>query len=323
MCVSALPQHEASPATVVPLSERLGEDDGAVAAILFGAGLRGNLEVCDCANPRGGLARRVGYTDEFKKKFSQTPVIQLEAGQFLYDASVRSELIMLQNEQVARAYSRWPVDVINLGRYDLAWARKVLLRDGLAERMSALPMLKNLISANGVFDSDVAAPPSFIIREVSGPRVKSSRRRLRIGFVGVAAPNRPSGGVYDGTVTDMFTAARKAVLAARKRSDLLVIVAHSEMEQSERLARENPEADVVIAGNAEAMYKPKYVGKTLLVCAAPGNTQEGDLRIYQQPGGKFTFTFRSLDLDAGVPSNAEALAYTNEARKELDRLRFR
>jgi hypothetical protein len=29
------------------LDERLGEDDGAVAAILFGANMRGNLDTCD------------------------------------------------------------------------------------------------------------------------------------------------------------------------------------------------------------------------------------------------------------------------------------
>ena len=38
---------------------------GAALAILFGANMRGNLEVCDCKYPRGGLARRVGYVEAF------------------------------------------------------------------------------------------------------------------------------------------------------------------------------------------------------------------------------------------------------------------
>ncbi|HWP45085.1 MAG TPA: hypothetical protein VNO14_17715, partial [Blastocatellia bacterium] len=41
--------------------QRLGPDDGAALAILFGANMRGNLDLCDCNYPRGGLARRVGY----------------------------------------------------------------------------------------------------------------------------------------------------------------------------------------------------------------------------------------------------------------------
>ena len=154
LCASVLTQTPA-PAAPAPATfdERLGEDDGAALAILFGANLRGNLEMCDCNHPRGGLARRVGYVEAFRKKFTATPVIQLEAGHFLYDSSGYADYTMLQNEQVARAYSRWPVDVINLGRYDLIWARKMLAREGLAERVAALPMLKNLISANGVFGS--------------------------------------------------------------------------------------------------------------------------------------------------------------------------
>ncbi|HSQ18739.1 MAG TPA: hypothetical protein VLR92_00060, partial [Blastocatellia bacterium] len=51
------------------LDERLGTDDGAALAILFGANMRGNLDLCDCNYPRGGIARRVGYVQAFKKKF--------------------------------------------------------------------------------------------------------------------------------------------------------------------------------------------------------------------------------------------------------------
>lgn len=66
------------------LDERLGTDDGAALAILFGANMRGNLELCDCNYPRGGLSRRVGYVEAFKKKFKDTPVIQVEGGFFFY-----------------------------------------------------------------------------------------------------------------------------------------------------------------------------------------------------------------------------------------------
>ena len=60
------------------LDERLGTDDGAALAILFGANMRGNLDLCDCNYPRGGLARRVGYVEAFKKKFKETPVVQFD-----------------------------------------------------------------------------------------------------------------------------------------------------------------------------------------------------------------------------------------------------
>ena len=314
---------ETPPVQTASFDELLGEDDGPALAILFGANLRGNLQTCDCAHPRGGLARRIGYIEGFKKKFKQTAVLQLEAGQFLYDSFGYPDYVMLQNEQVARAFSQWPVEVINLGRYDLSWARKMLAREGLAERMAALPMLKNLVSANGVFEPDVAAPPPFIIREVTGPRIKGRKRALRIGFVGLAEPIKPSGGVFDGTVRNMFEVGRQTVLAARKKSDVLVIVAHSEFETALRLANENPEADVVIAGNAATVFNQRKIGKTTVVCAAPGNTEQGDLRLYLAPDGSFTFKFRSIPLDAAVPSDPAAAAYTEAARKEYSRFRER
>lgn len=296
----------------------LGIDDGPALAILFGGNLRGNLEMCDCTHPRGGLARRVGYVEGFKKKFKQTAVIQVEAGNFL-DATLdyrgqMPSLAALQNKLVLGAYDRWPVDVINLGRQDLIYAQQAFAADGLNERLRFLPILKNVITANGLFSGRAAAPPGMLIKEISGARIK--QKKLRAGFVGLAEPMQVSEG-RDATVSDMFEAARRTVLTARKQADLVVIVAHCEVETAVRLARENPEVDIVIAGNAETVFKPRTVGNTFIVCAAPGNTQEGDLRIYIGPGGKYRFTFRSTDLDNQVPADPAAIEYTKAVREEL------
>src|SRR5262249_51540545 len=81
------------------LDERLGQDDGAALALLIGANMRGNMEVCDCTHPRGSLPRRVGYLDAFRKKFKETPVLQVEAGNWTYDSTGYLPAVMLQNEQ--------------------------------------------------------------------------------------------------------------------------------------------------------------------------------------------------------------------------------
>jgi 2',3'-cyclic-nucleotide 2'-phosphodiesterase (5'-nucleotidase family) len=301
------------------LDQKLGADDGAAFAILFGANMRGNFDLCDCNYPRGGLARRVGYVETFKKKFKQTPVIQVEAGFFLYDSTGYPPAVVLQNEQVARAYSRWPVDVINLGRFDLVFARKLLEREGYTERVAALTMINNLISANGVFDKDAVAPPAYVIKEVTGPRIRGKKDKIRVGFVGLAEPIKPAEGI-DITVLNMFETARRVVPQARKESDLLIIVAHCELQNAVRLAQENPQADIVIAGNAASALRPRQVGNTLVVCAAPGNTQEGDIRVYINEDGRMSFKFLSIDLDAMVPSDPQAAAFAEAARLERNRL---
>ncbi|MBI3653912.1 MAG: hypothetical protein HY231_23015 [Acidobacteria bacterium] len=325
LTIGAWPQTTAPTKPLPPatFAERLGADEGAVLAILFGANMRGNLDLCDCNQPRGGLARRVGYVEAFKKHFPETPVVQVEVGQFWYNSDTISPALLAQNDYVSRAYSRWPMDVINLSRYDLLYAQRLLQKDGLDERRKTLPMMKNLISANGKFADDTVAPPPFLIKEVQVPRLKGAKKSIKLGFLGLAEPLRPSGGLMDNTVKNMYATARALVPQLRQQCDVLIILAHAELEGAMQLAQENPAADVVIAGNAEGFYNPREVGKTLVICAAPGNTREGDLRLLVSPEGQFRFKFLSTDLDALVPTDRAALAFAEEARDALFKLRTR
>jgi 2',3'-cyclic-nucleotide 2'-phosphodiesterase (5'-nucleotidase family) len=303
------------------LDERLGDDDGAAAAILFSANERGNLEVCDCTQPRGGLARRIGYLEAFKKRFKETPVLQVEAGNLFYNSDGYSAAVMLQNSQVVRAYGRWPVDVINLSRYDLIYAQRLFAREGLAERAAEFPAIKSMISANGVFGDAVAPPASYVVKEITGPRIVGAKRKLRVGFIGLAEPTKPGPGLMDAMVSDMTQAARFLVPTLRKKCDVVIIVAHAELNTAMKLAEQSPEADIVIAGNADGLYKPRQVGSTLVLSIAPGNIQQGDLRIYLDKAGRPSFKWRSTDLDSFVPSDPAALAFTDEARRERENAR--
>jgi 2',3'-cyclic-nucleotide 2'-phosphodiesterase (5'-nucleotidase family) len=301
------------------LDERLGIDDGAALAILFGANMRGNLDVCDCNYPRGGLARRVGYVEAFKRKFKDTPVIQVEGG-FFFSGTGGYAMADLRNEQTALAYSRFLPDVINIAREDLSYLKKLLIREGLSERAKALPLINNLISANAVFGPETQPPAPYLIREVSGPRISNGKKKLRIGFVGVAAPSNPGDGVMDATVTNMFEAATRGVLKARKECDVLVIVGHCDFESAMRLAKENLEADLVIAADSGGAFNPRRIGNTIVVGTAPGNTQESDLRLYIDKDGQFSYKFRANDLDALVPVDPAAAAFADAARLERARI---
>lgn len=324
LCAAAANSQAGAPAadksdTAQNMDLRLGQDDGAAFAILIGGNQRGNLELCDCNHPRGGLARRVGYAQAFKQKFKDTPVIQVDAGFIFYDATGYPKFAMTLNDLVVRAYSRWPLDVVNLGRFDLSYAQKLFERDGFEERKASLPLLGNIISANGVFGPEASPPPPFIIREISGPRINKRGGKVKVAFVGVAAPIRASKGLLDATVSNMFEAARRGVLAARKQADLVVIVSHAEWAPAKRLAEENPEADIVIAGNAEGFFNPINVGNVLLVPAAPGNVKQGDLRVYFDKDHHASFKFRATDLDDVVPADAAASAFVEAGRQERQR----
>jgi len=242
-------------------------------------------------------------------------VIKVEGG-FFFTNGAGTPPEDLQNGQVALAYSHWPMDVINLGRDDLSYVKKLLAREGLDERIKRFPMISNMISANAVLGENLKAPPAYVIKEIGGPRIFDGKKKLKVGFVGVAAPNNPGEGMRDGAVSNMFEAATRAVLKARKECDLLVIVAHCELEPALKLAQENLEADVVIAADSGGIYNPRRVGNTLVVSAAPGNIREGDLRIYLDKAGHATFKFLSTDLDEQAPSDPEAAAFVETARAE-------
>ena len=117
-------------------------------------------------------------------------------------------------------------------------------------------------------------------------------------------------------MTNMFETTTRAVLKARKECDVLVIVAHCDLASALRLASENLEADVVIAADSGGIYNPRRVGNTLVVSAAPGNVQEGDLRLYFEKDGQISYKFRSTDLDVLVPVDPAAAAFAEAARAE-------
>jgi 2',3'-cyclic-nucleotide 2'-phosphodiesterase (5'-nucleotidase family) len=226
----------------------------------------------------------------------------------------------LKNEQTARAFSRFPPDVINLGRDDLSYAQRLLVKEGLTERTKKFPMIKNLISANAVFAANAEPPPPYTIKEVGGPRIFGGKKKIKIGFVGLAAPTNPGAGVIDATVGNMFQTVTPFVLKARKECDVLVLVAHCDLASAVRLASENLELDVVIAADSGGIYNPRRIGNTLVVSAAPGNTQESDLRLYIDKDGQITYKFRANDLDALVPVDPAAAAFADAARAERDRI---
>jgi 2',3'-cyclic-nucleotide 2'-phosphodiesterase (5'-nucleotidase family) len=177
-------------------------------------------------------------------------------------------------------------------------------------------MIKNIISANGVFSADAVAPPPYLIREVGGPRIYGGKKKIKIGFIGVAAPNNPGAGVKDATVKNIYETTTQTVIAARKECDLLVLVAYCDWASALKLASENLDVDVVIAADSGGIYNPRRVGNTMVVSVAPGNTQESDLRLYMSADGQITYKFRANDLDALVPVDAAAAAFAEAARAE-------
>ena len=207
---------------------------------------------------------------------------------------------------ILKAYDQYPVDVVNASSHDLAFLSKLLKAEG-ANASGRPPVLKRIVSANTIAASPGAlAPPPFLVRDIPpAPKGAAHQKPIRVAFVGLAELSNQFLSGFK--VTDPIEAAKRVVPEARRRADLVVVLAYGRMEEVIRIAREVPAIDVVIAGTGDMFTPPMRFGETL-VAFTPFETRFlGELRFYRNDQGKFTTRARFISLDAGVGDDAEAL----------------
>jgi len=234
----------------------------------------------------------------------------VETGYFLADertthGEIRADL-NIKNELILKAYDQYPVDVVNASSHDLAFLSKLLKTD-LRTSAGGLPVIKRLVSANTIADSAGAlAPQPFIVREIPiAPKGAANQKPIRVAFVGLAElDNQALSGLK---VTDPIEAAKRVVPEARRRADLVVVLAHGRLDGMIRIAREVPGIDVVIAGTADMFTPPMRIGETLLAFTPFETRFLGEIRFYRNDQGKFSTRERFISLDAGVGDDQGAL----------------
>ncbi|HSE35764.1 MAG TPA: multiheme c-type cytochrome [Blastocatellia bacterium] len=228
-----------------------------------------------------------------------------------------------------KAYSQFPVDVLNLSSHDLRYFADSLSKDGVARSADTEPQVNRLVSANTIDErtgSQLVRP--FIVREVLSNR--TGAKPVRVAFIGLTetTPDPPSGVKF----TDPAEAARRTVPEARKVADLVVVLAKIKSQpEVARIAREVTGIDVIIDGNASSLEDgftpPVYVGPTLLVFTPYETRMLGELRFYRDAHGKFSTKQRFVTLDemlvpedpaakqvVAAAANAESNTRTKSAR---------
>src|SRR5215471_2839238 len=125
----------------------------------------------------GGLARRAGYMRAFElRSASEAPAFYVDAGNFLSDDKfVAGQLppeVIAKNKWVVKAYGQFGQAAANLSYDDLPYAAELLKKDGYADRVSEMPFIKKLVSANLVPDQSHEAPAPYVIKEISLKRGK-------------------------------------------------------------------------------------------------------------------------------------------------------
>src|SRR5215467_785878 len=206
------------PAPSGTLEDRLDRDDGYGIVLFYSMGIRGNLEVCGCPiHPLGGVARRTGYINAFRKRSPDAAILQVDAGYIFSDdlnlegTDLRADA-RLMNDWIVRANEAMGLDIVNLGFRDLLYAGSLLKADAKLK-----PEKSSLISANikamNAGDADRAMPAPYVIKIVTGKRLPQPVRIAFIGLSDVAPDERKDSVAKSGFVIEDPLAAAKAALA--------------------------------------------------------------------------------------------------------------
>ncbi|MDX2030493.1 MAG: multiheme c-type cytochrome [Blastocatellia bacterium] len=313
------------PAPSGALKDRLDKDDGYGIVLFYSMGIHGNLEVCGCPiYPLGGVARRMGYINAFRKRSPDAAVLQVDAGYIFnddlnYDGSDLRGDARLMNDYIVRANEVMGLDVVNLGYRDLRYAGSLLAPDAKLK-----PEKSTLVSANikPTWGGRVAPAP-YTIKIVTGKRLA---RPVRIAFIGLsdaASEEFKSDVAASGfVISDPLIAARAALAEVHDKADVTVIVGYLRLPTVNKLAAQNPDLDLIIAADERGIvFDPKQVNNTMIVYAAKETKHLGELRFYLDAEGIVDrFTARYVELDAVIPDDPEMAAMTRQARKDLDGL---
>jgi hypothetical protein len=259
------------------------------------------------------LARRVNYINAFKEKFKDVPSLLVDTGHFLADErSTHGELrfdSVIRSDRVLRAYDRFPVDVANVSAYDAPFISRPHAKGDSA--VEPYPMLGRVVSANIVGDAKYAPAP-FVVREI---QERSNARRgkpTRVAFIGLSSPEAalPPGL----RLIDPVEAAKRVVPEAKKRADVIIVLAHLQTDPLVRIAREVSGIDAIINGSGEIFRAPMRLGDTFIAFTPFEMRTMGELRFYRDAQGKLSVWDRYISLDDEVGDDPETLKVVEEAR---------
>lgn len=319
------------PAPSGSVKDRLGEDDGYGIVVFYSSTVHGNLEVCGCPiHPLGGVARRAGYINAFKRRSPDTAVLQVDAG-FIFGDETNSagelrEDIRLMNDWIVRANEVMGLDIVNIGFRDLRYAG-MLLNPSAAWDGKPKPEKSVLISSNvKPGDSSRVSPAPYVIKIATAKRLPQP---VRIAFIGVSdtaseehqAAQKASGLV----INDPLASVKAALAEVHDKVDVTVVVGFMSLPMVNRLARQNDDLDLIINTDERGLVPdPRQINNSLVVYAAKETKHLGELRFYVDKEGIVDrFTARYVELDEVIPDDPQMLAITKQARKEIDVLQNR
>jgi len=267
------------------------------------------------------VARRQGYIGLFRNRYRDVPYLHLDTGYFFSDqvnfsTNRLTEYAAVGNEWVMRAYDLMALDAVNISYRDLRQLAECFSASEYKKRAAKEPVITRFVSANvKAARKGCVSPQPYVIRELSGGRLKD--KKIRVGIVGLTEKGFYSSSEF--VIEDPFAAARRILPQVRSRSDLVLVMAYMQPDMAERLAQENPQIDVILVDPGRPILKqPRSIGNAVVVHTVYQTTMLGELRLYPtEKGERRRFINRYVELDEVIPDDVAVERLRVEARKEI------
>jgi len=256
---------------------------------------RGEVEQCGCkTNPKGGLARRAALIDSLRQR--GTPLLTVDAGGMVHNDAAQGTRY---DPFILSAMNRMDYDVVTLGRNELI--------RGDAQVRALVKQIKAKVVVTNVKPQTGAAPwVESTILSIGGHKVAI------VGLVGQEFDDRSGAIEKSGfTVEAPMAAVARVVPALQKEADWVIVLAHLDTEELDRLVADGKGIDLVVAGyNSFAMAtQPEKAATTLL---RPGQRGEyvglAHLGAKDAASGRTPITVESVVLDVKRFPEDSALA---------------
>ncbi|HTL12276.1 MAG TPA: hypothetical protein VL588_07300, partial [Bdellovibrionota bacterium] len=294
------------------------------ATIIYSNDVMGELEPCGCRhNPEGGVVRKDELLRRYKKD-EDASVLQLDAGNLLFESEELVDSLKHQAKAQAgylvRAYNDLGTDAVVPGPKDFALGLPTFLE--LKKKAHF-----KFLAANLVQKSDkkplLGTHSVFKLKDAKG-------KPYTVGVFGLVGKDLrwPSGLVAENPVS----AAKREVAALKKENvDLIVALTHEGLDQDKTLAEAVDGIGVIVGGESQSFLQhPEQVKKTLIFQSSFRNQYVGILPLTPSIDLE---KHRLVSLDAGyepekptpmaklVAEFKEAIARINteEAQKEEKR----
>jgi 2',3'-cyclic-nucleotide 2'-phosphodiesterase (5'-nucleotidase family) len=270
--------------------------------LFFNGYVRGNFQPCGCkSNPSGGLARRFGYIDSYRKK-SSDEIINVELGAYLTRGGKNARRI---NRFMLEALNDLPVHIFHLNAWDLP------NRELIEERAKK----SRIISSNLTLPADKGRP----FRPIDIRKIElSDEASVRIGFIGLSNPRSlNSNAGY--SARNPLKAAESVLGKHGEKADYWVVLTDLSAAAARELAEEHPEiCSILIMSKRYRLAEPIQVKNAVLLQSIERGRYLGQLRlIFDQKAKLISYEPKFINLNEGITDDEEMSQKVKKFTEEL------